>query len=84
MLDQFYWAERMHWLGVSPEPLSRNHLLPNKNDDTSVQEAAHVLSLAIHDALSSRVKSRAAEIAERILLEVITILKFGDFIHAFF
>ncbi|XP_025622421.1 sterol 3-beta-glucosyltransferase UGT80A2 isoform X2 [Arachis hypogaea] len=69
MLDQFYWAERMHWLGVSPEPLSRNHLVPDKNDETSVQEAAHVLSKAIHDALSSRVKGRAAEISERISLE---------------
>lgn len=69
MLDQFYWAERMHWLGVSPEPLSRNHLLPDKNDDTSIREAAHVLSLAIRDALSSTVKARAAEIAQRILLE---------------
>jgi hypothetical protein len=65
----------MHWLGVSPEPLSRNHLLPDKNDDISIQEAAHILSLAIHDALSSRVKTRAAEFSERIFLEVITILK---------
>ena len=79
MLDQFYWAERMHWLGVSPEPLSRNHLLPDKNDDRSVQEAAHVLSTAIHDALSSRVKALAAEIAERISHEVITILNAGNF-----
>ncbi|KAL5176178.1 Sterol 3-beta-glucosyltransferase UGT80A2 [Glycine soja] len=70
ILDQFYWAERMHWLGVSPEPLSRNHLLPDKNDNTSIHEAARVLSLTIHDALSSTVKARAAEIAERILLEM--------------
>ncbi|XP_027331038.1 sterol 3-beta-glucosyltransferase isoform X2 [Abrus precatorius] len=69
MLDQFYWAERMYWLGVSPEPLNRNHLVPHKYDHTSVQEAAHVLSLAIHDALSSTIKARAAEIAQRILLE---------------
>ncbi|KAK7302450.1 hypothetical protein RJT34_13340 [Clitoria ternatea] len=69
MLDQFYWAERMHWLGVSPEPLRRNHLFPDKSDDRSVQETAHVISLAIHDALSSIVKARAAEIAERISLE---------------
>ncbi|XP_022642990.1 sterol 3-beta-glucosyltransferase, partial [Vigna radiata var. radiata] len=69
MLDQFYWAERMHWLGVSPEPLSRNHLLPDKNDDTSIHEAARLLSMAIHDALSPTVKARAAEVAQRILLE---------------
>ncbi|KAJ1419945.1 putative sterol 3-beta-glucosyltransferase UGT80A2 isoform [Sesbania bispinosa] len=69
MLDQFYWAERMYWLGVSPEPLSRDHLLPDRNDERSIQEGAHVLSLAIHNALSSRVKTRAAEIAERLLFE---------------
>ncbi|KAJ7968095.1 Sterol 3-beta-glucosyltransferase [Quillaja saponaria] len=69
MLDQFYWAERMHWLGVAPEPVRRNHLLPDKNDDRSVQEAANVLSIAIRDALSPVVKARAAEIAERISLE---------------
>jgi hypothetical protein len=65
----------MHWLGVSPKGLSKNHLLPDKNDDRIIQEAAHVLSRAIHDALSSRVKTRAAEISERIFLQVITILK---------
>ncbi|KAF1890539.1 hypothetical protein Lal_00041324 [Lupinus albus] len=69
MLDQFYWAERMYWLGVSPEPLRRNHLVPDKNDDTSIQEAAHVLSMAIHDVLSSRVKAQAAETAKRLSLE---------------
>ncbi|KAL9321456.1 hypothetical protein ACSQ67_013295 [Phaseolus vulgaris] len=51
------------------EPTCRNHLLPDKNDDTSIQEAARLLSLAIHHALSSTVKARAAEFAERILLE---------------
>ncbi|XP_054802932.1 sterol 3-beta-glucosyltransferase UGT80B1 isoform X3 [Prosopis cineraria] len=66
MLDQFYWAERTYWLGVSSEPLHRNHLLPDKNDERSVQEAAHALSSAIHNALSPKVKARAAEIAERI------------------
>jgi len=84
MLDQFYWAERMHWLGVSPEPLSRNHLLPDKNDETSIQEAARLLSMAIHDALSPSVKARAAEVAERIVLEVTTNLKVGDFTYIFF
>lgn len=81
MLDQFYWAERMHWLGVSPEPLSRNHLLPDKCDERSVQEAAHVLSSAIHDALSPKVKARAVEIAERISLEVMLILEMGECIY---
>ncbi|KAM3762498.1 hypothetical protein ACB098_01G350800 [Castanea mollissima] len=69
MLDQFYWAERMFWLGVAPEPLKRDQLLPDKNDDMSIREAANVLSRAINDALSPKVKACARELAERISLE---------------
>jgi hypothetical protein len=71
MLDQFYWAERMFWLGIAPEPLKRDHLLPDKNDDLSIHDAANVLSRAINDALSPKVRACAIEIAERISLEVI-------------
>lgn len=73
MHDQFYWAERMFWLGVAPEPLKRTHLFPESSDDRSIQEAANVFARAIHDALSPKVKARAAEICERLSLEVIYI-----------
>ncbi|KAF5448592.1 hypothetical protein F2P56_029107 [Juglans regia] len=69
ILDQFYWAERMFWLGVAPEPLNKGHLLPDKDDVCSIQEAATVLSRAINNALSPRVKACAVEIAGRISLE---------------
>ncbi|XP_021286934.1 sterol 3-beta-glucosyltransferase UGT80B1 isoform X2 [Herrania umbratica] len=69
MLDQFYWAEKMFWLGVAPEPLRRNHLVPENDSDTSIRVAAKVLSQAIDDALSPRVKARALEIGKRISLE---------------
>lgn len=69
MLDQFYWAERMFWLGVAPEPLKRNHLVPDNADETSIKEAAEALSQAIQYALSPRVKECAKEIAERISVE---------------
>lgn len=69
MLDQFYWAERMFWLGVAPEPLKSNHLVPDKADNTSIKEAAEALSQAIQYALSPKVKERAKEIAERISVE---------------
>ncbi|XP_041011635.1 sterol 3-beta-glucosyltransferase UGT80B1 isoform X1 [Juglans microcarpa x Juglans regia] len=69
ILDQFYWAERMFWLGVAPEPLNKGHLLPDKDDVISIQEAATVLSRAINNALSPRVKACAVEIAGRISLE---------------
>lgn len=69
ILDQFYWAEKMYWIGVSPEPLNRSHLIPDKLDDVSIRMAAKVLSRAINDALSPNIKARALEIAERISLE---------------
>ena len=59
MLDQFYWAERMFWVGVAPEPLKRNYLLPDENDDNCVREAANMLARAINHALSPKVKTRA-------------------------
>lgn len=70
MLDQFYWAERMFWLGVAPEPLKRNDLFPENNDEKIVREAANVLSRAIYDALSPRTTACAKEISERLSLEV--------------
>ncbi|KAL6964359.1 hypothetical protein U1Q18_035414 [Sarracenia purpurea var. burkii] len=69
MLDQFYWAERMFWLGVASEPLKRNDLVPDENDDMRVREAANTLARAINYALSPEVKARAAEIAENLSLE---------------
>lgn len=59
----------MFWLGVAPEPLKRNHLLPDKTDEVSIREAATVLSRAINNALSPKVKACAVEVAERISLE---------------
>ena len=71
MHDQFYWAERMYWLGVAPEPLIRNHLFPESNDETGIRVAANALSRATKNALSPEVKARAVEISERLSLEVI-------------
>lgn len=71
MLDQFYWAEKMFWLGVAPEPVERNHLVPEKMNDSGIRKAAIVLSKAIHDALSPRIKACALRISERISCEVI-------------
>ncbi|XP_065870785.1 sterol 3-beta-glucosyltransferase UGT80B1 isoform X2 [Euphorbia lathyris] len=69
LFDQFYWAEKMSWLGVAPEPVKRVHLAPDKMDDMSIRVAANMLTKSIKDALSSEVKSRALEIAHRISLE---------------
>ncbi|KAK6945589.1 hypothetical protein RJ641_013133, partial [Dillenia turbinata] len=80
VLDQFYWAEKMFWLGVAPEPLKRNDLFPEKNDNASIQEAAKVLLRALHHALSPEVKASAADVAKRLssedgVLEAVKILK---------
>ncbi|CAH9139456.1 unnamed protein product [Cuscuta epithymum] len=65
MLDQFYWADRMFWLGVSAEPLKREHLVPDTNDScgSSIKEGAKMLAKAINFALSSQVKKRALQLA---------------------
>ncbi|KAL5714722.1 hypothetical protein ACHQM5_016644 [Ranunculus cassubicifolius] len=69
LLDQFYWAERMFWLGVAPEPLQKNLLFLDKDDEACIRKAANVLSNAINSALSPEIKSRASAIAERLHLE---------------
>ncbi|KAL8151831.1 hypothetical protein V2J09_021639 [Rumex salicifolius] len=69
MFDQFYWAERMFWLGVAPEPLKREHLLPDTNDSERILEGGTILSKAIDYALSAKVKARSREISESISSE---------------
>ncbi|XP_021823592.1 sterol 3-beta-glucosyltransferase UGT80B1 isoform X1 [Prunus avium] len=69
LLDQFYWAERMFWLGVAPEPLKRSHLLPEESDEKIIQGAANLLSRVIHDALSPEIREHAVEISKKISLE---------------
>lgn len=69
ILDQFYWAERMFWLGVASEPLSSTCMLPDKDDESCIIRAANVLVQAINNTLSPEVKLRAREIANRISSE---------------
>lgn len=71
MLDQFYWAERMFWLGVAAEPLKREHLVPDTDDDFYVTEAAKMLAKAIDHALSPQVKARALQVATALSIEVL-------------
>ena len=70
LLDQFYWAERLHWLGVAPEPLQRQHLIPDDDDALSIQNAADVLLGAIRSALSPEIKAWVTRIADRLSYEV--------------
>lgn len=70
MMDQFYWAEKMSWLGVAPQPLKRNHLLLEETNDENIIEAAKVVAKAIYDALSAKTRTRAMEIAAILSLEV--------------
>lgn len=48
LLDQFYWAERMTWLGVAPQPLMPHHLMPASD---GFVDAVKVVSAAIREAL---------------------------------
>lgn len=76
MLDQFYWAERMFWLGVAPEPLRREHLVPDKDEDFYIKEAANMLVRALDYTQASEVKARALQISNKLSNEVGLIL--GD------
>ncbi|KAH0468121.1 hypothetical protein IEQ34_003154 [Dendrobium chrysotoxum] len=69
ILDQFYWAERLCWLGVAPEPLERQNLVPDNNDATSIKKAADKLTKAINLALSPTMKEQALKIAESLSVE---------------
>jgi len=69
LLDQFYWSERLHWLGVAPEPLQRQNLVPDNDDALSNNNAADVLVGAIKSALSPEIKAQAARIADRLSFE---------------
>lgn len=79
MLDQFYWAEKMSWLGVAPQPLERNHLILEEPNDENIMEAAQVVAKAIYDALSTKTRARAMEIAEILSLEVTSYNQFITF-----
>ncbi|KAL5212090.1 hypothetical protein ABZP36_022937 [Zizania latifolia] len=69
LLDQFYWAERLHWLGVAPEALQRQYLIPETNNASSINNAADVLSGAIKSALSLEIKAQATRIADKLSSE---------------
>ena len=70
LLDQFYWAERLHWLGVAPAPLQRQHLIPDNDDPSSIHNAAEMLHGAIKSALLPEIKAQATRIADRLSFEV--------------
>uniref|UniRef100_A0A0E0JX83 Glycosyltransferase family 28 N-terminal domain-containing protein n=1 Tax=Oryza punctata TaxID=4537 RepID=A0A0E0JX83_ORYPU len=69
LLDQFYWAERLHWLGVAPEPLRRQHLIPDTDNASSIKNAADMLIGTIKSALSSEIKAQAIRIANKLSSE---------------
>lgn len=69
-MDQFYWAERLCWIGVAPDPLPRHYLCPDSLDDASISVACDALRTAIDHANSPEIKSQAACIAGKISSEV--------------
>ncbi|XP_074346914.1 uncharacterized protein LOC141685725 [Apium graveolens] len=69
LFDQFYWAKRMFWLGVSPEPLKRCDMVLVDGNYTSIKEAAEKLARSISYALSPEVRACALEVAEKLSLE---------------
>lgn len=78
MLDQFYWAERMCWIGVSSDVLHKNVLIPDNDDDVNI--SAETLKKTILSACSPKIKDRAVEVSgiissENGIQEAVKILK---------
>ncbi|KAJ4808683.1 Sterol 3-beta-glucosyltransferase [Rhynchospora pubera] len=69
LLDQFYWAERLCWIGVAPDPLSRQHLCPDSLDDVNINAACDALRAAIDRATSAKIRLQASHIAKKISSE---------------
>lgn len=57
----------MSWLGVAPNPLRRDELLPDNTNEMSIQCSADILLIALEEALSLKVKKRASRIADTLL-----------------
>ncbi|CAM6083733.1 unnamed protein product [Calypogeia fissa] len=68
VLDQFYWAERMAWIGVAPEPLKPNHLCPSHGEVEFLQAVSAVVN-AITEASRNGMRGRAAEWSQKICQE---------------
>ncbi|EFH64796.1 hypothetical protein ARALYDRAFT_894363 [Arabidopsis lyrata subsp. lyrata] len=64
MLDQFYWAEKMSWLGVAPQPLKRYHLLLEETNDENIMEAWISDVVEKREFAGKKAKLAAAELAK--------------------
>ncbi|PKA53809.1 Sterol 3-beta-glucosyltransferase UGT80A2 [Apostasia shenzhenica] len=70
ILDQFYWAERLFWLGVAPRPLERHILVPDSNYTEVIKKSAETFAKTINLALLPSAKERALKVAEKLSSEV--------------
>lgn len=64
---------------MAPEPLKRQQLLVDSNDDVSINKAAKLLDQAINRALSPEIRARALDIAKRLSTEVLFIISWLHF-----
>ena len=71
VLDQFYWAERMTWLGVAPQPLTPQNLMPDISPppSESLAEAVKLVKAAIQESLALEAKRCAASLSAQIDVE---------------
>eukprot|EP00897_Mesotaenium_endlicherianum_P005150 jgi/Mesen1/4663/ME000241S03703 len=69
MFDQFYWAERMAWLGVASEPLRPKVLMPPGNDPESLASSLEAVAAALAGTTSGALRRRAAQLGAEIRAE---------------
>lgn len=80
VLDQFYWAERMTWLGVAPQPLMPQNLMPDISrtaPSESFVEAVKVVTAAISQAFSDVLKRCARSLSAKLEVEDGTAMAVG-------
>lgn len=71
VMDQFYWAERMEWLGVAPAPLRPEHLMPDLHEEGSVSlsDAVRVVTSAVMKGFTEECKQCASSLRNKIQME---------------
>eukprot|EP00850_Spirogloea_muscicola_P000504 SM000002S05584 [mRNA] locus=s2:1015449:1019679:+ [translate_table: standard] len=66
IFDQFYWAERMAWLGVASKSVALHNILSGKATLEPLVEGTDALTGAILQAAAPTVRQRARDIASNL------------------
>eukprot|EP00850_Spirogloea_muscicola_P022058 SM000275S10314 [mRNA] locus=s275:27872:32150:+ [translate_table: standard] len=66
IFDQFYWAERMAWLGVASKPVALHNILSGRGTLEPLVEGTDALTGAILQAAAPTMRQRARDVASNL------------------